>query len=219
VRPLTRKTPRADWCEVVNTLSRLPHLPPRVTVILECLHAVTTMLKAFAKPHVSSFQPGGIMSQRINYIQQSPELFKKFLEFSNLLKDSAIEEAIRDLVSIRASQLNGCAFCLDMHVKEAKIHGERELRIHHLPAWRESTLFGPRERAALAWTEVLTKLPEQGVPDDIYERVRTQFSEKELSDLTFDVMAINAWNRVNVAFRTVPGSADKAYGLDKANLS
>ncbi|MGF6662371.1 AhpD family alkylhydroperoxidase [Paraburkholderia atlantica] len=159
------------------------------------------------------------MSQRINYIQQSPELFKKFLEFSNLLKESSIEESVRDLVSIRASQLNGCAFCLDMHVKEAKIHGERELRIHHLPAWRESTLFAPRERAALAWTEVLTKLPEQGVPDDIYERVRTQFSEKELSDLTYDIMAINAWNRVNVAFRTVPGSADKAYGLDKANLT
>ncbi|MGF6651311.1 AhpD family alkylhydroperoxidase [Paraburkholderia youngii] len=158
------------------------------------------------------------MSQRINYIQQSPELFKKFLEFSNQLKESAIEESVRDLVSIRASQLNGCAFCLDMHVKEAKIHDERELRIHHLTAWRESTLFAPRERAALAWTEVLTKLPEQGVPDDIYERVRTQFSEKELSDLTFDIMAINAWNRVNVAFRTVPGSADKAYGLDKANL-
>jgi alkylhydroperoxidase family enzyme len=106
-----------------------------------------------------------------------------------------------------------------MHVKEAKIHGERELRIHHLAAWRESTLFVPRERAALAWAEVLTKLPEQGVPDEIFERVRTQFSEKELSDLTYDIMAINAWNRANVAFRTVPGSADTAWGLDKANLA
>ncbi|HYS64197.1 MAG TPA: carboxymuconolactone decarboxylase family protein [Paraburkholderia sp.] len=158
------------------------------------------------------------MTQRINYVQQSPELFKKFHELSNLLKDSAIEESIRDLVSIRASQLNGCGFCLDMHVKEARIHGERELRIHHLAAWRESTLFAPRERAALAWTEVLTRLPEHGVPDDIYERVRTQFSEKELSDLTFEVMAINGWNRANVAFKTVPGSSDKAFGLDKANL-
>jgi AhpD family alkylhydroperoxidase len=158
------------------------------------------------------------MTQRINYVQQSPELFKKFLELSNLLKDSTIEESIRDLVSIRASQLNGCGFCLDMHVKEARIHGERELRVHHLATWRESTLFSPRERAALAWTEVLTRLPEQGVPDDIYERVRTQFSEKELSDLTFEVMAINGWNRANVAFKTVPGSSDKAFGLDKANL-
>ena len=159
------------------------------------------------------------MTQRINYIQQSPQLFNKFLEFSNLLKEGTIEESIRDLVSIRASQMNGCAFCLDMHVKEAKIHGERELRIHHLAAWRESTLFAPRERAALAWTEVLTKLPEHGVPDDLYEHVRAQISEKELSDLTYEIMAINGWNRANVAFRTVPGSADKAFGLDKANLS
>ncbi|MBB5215286.1 carboxymuconolactone decarboxylase family protein [Parapusillimonas granuli] len=159
------------------------------------------------------------MTQRINYIQQSPELFKKFLEFSNALKNSAIEEAIRDLVSIRASQLNGCGFCLDMHVKEAHIHGERPLRLYHVATWRESTLFSPRERAALAWTEVLTKLPDHGVPDEIYERVLTQFNEKELSDLTFAVMVINGWNRANVAFRTVPGSADKAFGLDKANLA
>ena len=159
------------------------------------------------------------MTQRINYIQQSPELFKKFMEFSTALANSAIETSIRDLVSIRASQLNGCGFCLDMHVKEARIHGERELRIYHLATWRESTLFAPRERAALAWTEVLTRLPEHGVADDIYERVREHLSEKELSDLTFDVMSINAWNRANVAFKTVPGSADKAFGLDKANLS
>lgn len=96
------------------------------------------------------------MTQRLNYVQQSPELFKKFLELSNLLRSATIEESIRDLVSIRASQLNGCAFCLDMHVKEAHLHGERELRVHHLAAWRESTLFSPRERAALAWTEALT---------------------------------------------------------------
>lgn len=158
------------------------------------------------------------MAQRINYMQQSPELFRKFIEFNTLVKESVIEEPIRDLVAIRASQLNGCAFCLDMHVKQAKIHGERELRIHHLAVWRESTLFIPRERAALAWAEVLTKLPEQGVPDEIYERVRGQLSEKEISDLTFAVMSINAWNRVNVGFRTVPGTHDKAFGLDKAKL-
>ncbi|MGB6054163.1 MAG: carboxymuconolactone decarboxylase family protein [Burkholderiaceae bacterium] len=159
------------------------------------------------------------MAQRIDYTQQSPELFQKFVELSTLLKSGAIEESIRDLVSIRASQINGCGFCLDMHVKEAHIHGERALRLHHLPAWRESALFTPRERAALAWTEVLTKLPEHGVPDDVYEQVRAQFSEKELSELTFAVMAINGWNRANVAFKTAPGSADKAFGLDKANLA
>lgn len=159
------------------------------------------------------------MTQRLNYIQQSPELFRKFMEFSTALKNTAVEDSIRDLVSIRASQLNGCGFCLDMHVKEARIHGERELRIHHLATWRESSLFAPRERAALAWAEALTKLPEHGLSDELYERVRTQLSEKELSDLTFDVMAINAWNRANVAFKTIPGSADKAFGLDKANLA
>ncbi|WP_178024413.1 carboxymuconolactone decarboxylase family protein [uncultured Paenibacillus sp.] len=159
------------------------------------------------------------MTQRINYMQQSPEFFNKMMEFSGAEKGSSIEESIRHLVHIRASQLNGCGFCLDMHVKEAKIHGESELRLYHVSIWRESTLFSPRERAALAWTEMLTKLPEHGVPDEVYNRVREQFSEKEISDLTFSVMAINAWNRVNVAFKTVPGSADAAFGLTKAGLS
>jgi len=159
------------------------------------------------------------MTQRINYVQQAPELFKKFVEFGGLVKDSTIEEKIHDLVSIRASQINGCGFCVDMHVKQATIHGERPLRLHHLAIWRESTLFEPRERAALAWTEALTTLPAQGVPDDVYERVRGQLSEKELTDLSYAVMNINAWNRINVAFRTVPGSSDTAFGLDKARLS
>ena len=158
------------------------------------------------------------MTQRINYMEQSPELFNKFLEYSNLMSNSSIEEKTRDLVAIRASQINGCGFCLDMHVKQAKIHGERELRLHHLAIWRESTLFIPRERAALAWTEILTTLPAQGVPDELFERVRTQLSEKEISDLTFEIMSINAWNRVNVAFKPVPGAFDKAWGLSKANL-
>ncbi len=158
------------------------------------------------------------MTQRLNYFQQSPELVKKLVELASLFQKTTIEAHIRELVEIRASQLNGCAFCVDMHIKMAKIHGERELRLHHVAIWRESTLFSPRERAALAWTEALTELPAQGVPDDIYDRVRTQYSEKELSDLTFLVGAINSWNRLNVAFRMVPGSSDKAFGLDKANL-
>jgi len=156
---------------------------------------------------------------RVNYAQQSPELFKKLMEFSDAAKRSSIEETIQYLVEIRASQLNGCAFCLDMHVKQAKIHGERELRIHHVAIWRESPLFTPRERAALAWTETLTRIPAEGVSDEIYEQVREQFSEKEISDLTFVVMIINTWNRPNVAFRTTPGSFDKMLGLDKAGLA
>ncbi len=158
------------------------------------------------------------MTQRLNYFQQSPELCKKLVELGTLFQKTTIESHIRELVEIRASQLNGCAFCVDMHIKQAKIHGERELRLHHVAIWRESTLFAPRERAALAWTEAVTQLSAQGVPDDVYERVRTQYSEKELSDLTFLVGSINAWNRLNVAFRTVPGSADKTFGLDKAGL-
>lgn len=159
------------------------------------------------------------MTQRINYMQQSPELFKKYVELTKATKECAIEESIADLVAVRVSQLNSCAFCLDMHVKQARINGERELRLHHLASWRDSTLFIPRERAALAWAEVTTKLPEQGVPDDIYDRVRTQLSEKELSDLTFVVMLLNAWNRINVGFKTVPGSYDAAFGLHKAPLN
>lgn len=159
------------------------------------------------------------MTQRIDYQKQSPELFKKFLDFSLTLKQSSIEEPIRHLVDIRASQLNGCAFCLDMHVKEATIHGERALRLHHVSIWRESTLFSARERAALAWTEVLTQIPAHGASDEDYDLARTQFSEKELSDLTFSVMSINAWNRVNVAFRIIPGTYDKAYGIDKSGLA
>lgn len=159
------------------------------------------------------------MTQRIDYQKQSPELFRKFVDFSLALRQSAIEEPIRDLVDIRASQINGCAFCLDMHVKEGTIHGERPLRLHHLATWRESNLFSPRERAALAWTETLTHIRAHGVPDDVYEQVRTQLSEKELSDLTFLVMAINAWNRVSVGFQVTPGTYDKAFGLDKAGLS
>lgn len=159
------------------------------------------------------------MSQRLNYAELSSTAFKKFVAFSTALADSSIEAGIRHLVEVRASQMNGCGLCVDMHVKQATIHGERPLRLHHLVIWRESPLFTPREQAALAWTEVLTKLPEHGVPDELFARVREQLSEKEISDLTFIVMAINAWNRANVAFKTVPGAFDAAFGLDKAQLS
>ena len=170
-------------------------------------------------PPNRSAQAGTKFGPRVNWAEQSPELVKKFTEVVIALRASSIEEPVLNLVNIRASQLNGCSFCLDMHVKQAKMQGERELRLYHLAAWRDSTLFAPRERAALAWTEVLTKLPEQGVPDEIYDRVRTQLSEKEISDLSFAVMVINAWNRLNVGFKTVPGSADAKYGLDKAGLN
>lgn len=160
------------------------------------------------------------MSQRLSYLEQSPELAKKLGELNGkIIEARTIERPLMDLVNLRASQLNGCAFCVDMHVKEATIRGERPLRLHHVAIWRESPLFSARERAALAWTEILTQVPRDGVPDEVYDRVRTEFSEKEISDLTFAIMAINAWNRVNIAFRIAPGSRDTEYGLAKAGLA
>jgi AhpD family alkylhydroperoxidase len=158
------------------------------------------------------------MTQRINFAKESPDIMTKFMEFVTATKASAVEETIRDLVNVRIAQLNKCTFCLDMHIKQAKIHGERELRLYHLASWRESTLFSPQERASLAWTEALTKLGDAGVPDDIYQRVRSQLSDKELSDLTFVIMSANAWTRANAAFKSVPGSSDAALGLEKADL-
>jgi AhpD family alkylhydroperoxidase len=122
------------------------------------------------------------------------------------------------LVKLRASQINGCLFCLDMHTKEALIHGERPLRIYHLAAWHESPLFDEKERAALRWTEVVTKVASGGVSDADYAKVREVYSEKEVSDLTFAIAAINAWNRLGVAFNATPGTLDKVMGLDKAGL-
>ena len=159
------------------------------------------------------------MSQRLNYFEQSPELTKKLFEFGQIVKNGSLGNTLLDLVNIRASQINGCAFCLDMHCKEAKIHGEQELRIYHIPIWRESTLFSEAERAALEWTEAVTRLSEDGVPDDLYERVRAHFSEAQISELTFAVGVINLWNRLNVSFKSVPGSFDEMLGLTKAGLT
>jgi AhpD family alkylhydroperoxidase len=160
------------------------------------------------------------VSPRLDHSAQSPELIRKLVDFSVAISKSGhIDPGLCLLVDIRASQMNGCAFCLDMHVKEARLHGERELRLHHIAIWRESPLFTSKERAALAWTEALTEIPRTGISDDLYAEVREEFSEKELSTLTFRVTGINAWNRVNVAFRTRPGTQDKAFGLDKAGLA
>ncbi len=159
------------------------------------------------------------MSPRLNAQTLSPELSRKYLDFSLALRGSTIDEHLQHLVEIRASQINGCAFCLDMHVKQAKISGERELRLYHVAIWRESPLFSERERAALEWTEAVTKLGEHGVTDAVYDAVRAQLSEKEITDLTFCVMAINGWNRLSIAFQNVPGALDEAYGLTRANLN
>ena len=159
------------------------------------------------------------MTQRLNYHQASPEAARKYGEFSQLLHANPFLAEIGHLVTLRASQINGCAFCVDMHVKEAKILGERELRLHHVAVWRESPLFTDKERAILEWTEALTRLSPEGVSDELFQRVRAQLSEKELADLSFLIVGINGWNRLGVAFRAVPGSADAQFGLDKAGLN
>lgn len=159
------------------------------------------------------------MSLRVNYNQESPDAVKKLMELAGLIKKTELGATLIDIVDIRASQINGCAFCIDMHVKEARIHGERDLRVHHIQVWRESTLFSDRERAALEWTEAVTKLGEHGISDEVYNRVKQQFSDKDLSDLTFAIGMINFWNRLSIGFKAVPGSADKFFGLDKAGLN
>jgi AhpD family alkylhydroperoxidase len=155
---------------------------------------------------------------RINYNQHSPELIKSLFDMSQKSASGSLGPTLLDLVHIRASQLNGCAFCLDMHVKEARIHGERELRLYHIPVWQESSLFSDKERAALEWTEAVTKIAE-GIPESLYEKVRAHLSEKEMSELTFAIGIINVWNRLNISSPTVPGSLDAMLGLTKAGLN
>lgn len=132
------------------------------------------------------------------------------MELEKYVMSTDVEHALLDLVKTRASQVNGCAFCIDMHAKEARARGEREERLFALSAWWESPLFTERERAALAWTEALTTVQDGHAPDDVYEQVRGHFSEEDLSDLTLAIVAINGWNRIALGFRLVPGSFQDA---------
>lgn len=134
------------------------------------------------------------------------DVFKAMLGLSKPFETSTLEPALLELVKVRASQLNGCGYCLDMHTKDARHAGETEQRLYLVSVWREAPLYTDRERAALAWTEALTKLDNQQVSDQVYEQARAQFSEDELVRLTLAVVAINGWNRFNVAFNVVPGS-------------
>jgi AhpD family alkylhydroperoxidase len=122
------------------------------------------------------------------------------------IRTCGIEPKLLELIKIRASQINGCAYCIDMHTKDARAHGETEQRIYALNAWRETPFFSDKERAALAWTESVTLVSETQVPDDVYELMRKNFDEKELVNITTAIVAINGWNRFAVSFRSVPGS-------------
>ncbi len=141
----------------------------------------------------------------------APQLMQQFIDFSAMIEKAGLEPSLAELVKIRASQINNCGYCLHMHSRDALAEGETELRITMLSAWRESPLYTDRERAALAWTETLTRLPEKGAPDDVYAEVVAQFSKEEQVQLTMLIGVINAWNRFGVGFHSVhPMAAPKA---------
>ena len=152
---------------------------------------------------------------RLHYAQHATASYQALLALEASLK---LDNPLKDLIKIRVSQINGCIFCVDMHVKEAKLHGERELRLYHLPVWRESALFSDKERAALQWAETLTRLADHLVSDADYAAVRAHFDEEELVALTHVINTINTWNRLNAAFATPAGGMDNIMGLDKAGL-
>ena len=135
-----------------------------------------------------------------------PALRQAMLNLQREVQASGLEHPLLELVKIRASQINACAYCLDMHTKDAREAGETEQRIYALSAWHEAPFFTDRERAALEWTDAVTRIADSHVPDDVYERVQRQFTEEELVSLTYAIVAINGWNRIAVALRMLPGS-------------
>jgi len=150
------------------------------------------------------------MEPRIDYAKVAPGVVNAMLEVTNYLRKSELEESLLNLIYLRASQINGCAFCIDMHWKDLRAAGEGEQRLYGLDAWEESPYYSDRERAALAWTEAVTKVKDGHVPDEVYERVHPFFTEKELADLTLAIVLINGWNRLNIAMRKFPGAYQPA---------
>ena len=146
------------------------------------------------------------MKARLDFRKASPAADKAMMGLHMFVRNCGLDHSLLELVKLRASQINQCAHCIDMHTKELRADGESEQRLYLLSAWRESPFYSARERAALAWTEAVTLVADNGVPDDVYAEARSHFSEQELVSLTFAVVAINGANRLNIAFRTVPGS-------------
>ena len=146
------------------------------------------------------------MQPRIEYQKVAPGAMGAMIGLERYLTTCGLEPALLELVKVRASQINGCAYCIDLHTRDARAHGEREQRLYTLSAWRDTPFYSERERAALAWTEAVTLVAEGQVPDEVYESVRQQFSEQELVNLTLAVVTINGWNRFGISFRTVPGT-------------
>ena len=150
------------------------------------------------------------MKSRISSYQAAPGVMKAMMALQNEVAQSGLEPSLVGLVEIRASQINGCAFCLHMHTRDARARGEPEQRIYLLDAWRESPLYSERERAALAWTEAVTLVSQTHVPDEVYDQAKSVFSDEELAKLTLLVVTINAWNRFSIAFRAIHPVTAKA---------
>jgi len=150
------------------------------------------------------------MQPRMNAVKVAPGAYQAMLALENYVRKSSLEQSLLELVRMRASQINGCAYCLDMHSKDARANGETEQRLYTLDAWRETPFFTERERAALAWTEAVTLVSKDHVPDNVYEEIRRHFSEEELANLTLAIVTINGWNRLSIAFRAVPGEYQPA---------
>ena len=146
------------------------------------------------------------MPSRLDFLKISPGGYMAMRHLEAHVRQSGLEPALLELVKTRASQLNGCAYCIDMHTKDARAHGETEQRLYALSAWRETPFFSARERAALAWTEAVTLIAEGPIEEEDYEDVREQFDERSLADLTLAIVAINGWNRLAIAFSAVPGT-------------
>jgi AhpD family alkylhydroperoxidase len=152
------------------------------------------------------FISGGKMEERIHYTKVSPGAYHAMLGLEHYLHECGLEESLLHLIKLRTSQINGCAYCLDMHWKDLRAIGESEQRLYSLDAWAETPFYSDRERAALAWAEAVTRVADTHVPDEVYELARKHFSEKELADLTLAIATINAWNRLSIAARTTPGT-------------
>ena len=150
------------------------------------------------------------MAERLNYAKAFPEGIHALLNLGRVIAAGGLERSLLELVKTRASQLNGCAYCIDMHTKDAREGGETEQRLYALSAWRETPFFTPRERAALAWTEALTSIHQGHASDDAYEEVRPAFDEAELAQLTLAIGYINVWNRIAIGFRVEPGTYQPA---------
>ena len=146
------------------------------------------------------------MKPRLVYHQAGSGAYDAMQRMENYVRDCGLEHSLLELVKTRASQINGCAYCIDMHTKDARAAGETEQRLYALSAWRETPFYTERERAALEWTEALTLISQNDIPDDLYERVHGHFSDPEMVDLTLAIITINGWNRLAIPFRSVPGS-------------